>query len=177
MLNFHTRKMENIVSCDANNAQDPFNCINRYISNELRCSYPWSKKDSIAGYDNCFSKEHLSQFHQIANEILAGKRNYDLTRYGCMLKNCDHFAWKSNLIYEFEDPEAMGINSNIQTLLQFTFMATEMEVTKEYYLYEMSNFIADVGGFLGLLLGASIASMIEILTEAIRKFSQVLIKN
>jgi len=36
-----------------------------------------------------------------------------------------------------------------------------MLVTESYLLYELENFIADIGGFLGLLLGASILSIIQ----------------
>ena len=37
----------------------------------------------------------------------------------------------------------------------------QTDVTEEYLLYGLDSFIADVGGFLGLLLGASLLSLIE----------------
>ena len=36
-----------------------------------------------------------------------------------------------------------------------------MEIIEEYFLYDMDSFVSDVGGFLGLLLGASILSLVE----------------
>ena len=41
----------------------------------------------------------------------------------------------------------------------------QIDVTEEYFLYGMDSFIADVGGFLGLLLGASLLSLVEDLLE------------
>ena len=32
---------------------------------------------------------------------------------------------------------------------------------EEYYVYDMSSFIADVGGYLGLLLGHSVFSIVS----------------
>ena len=37
----------------------------------------------------------------------------------------------------------------------------QIEVIEEYFLYGLPNFIADIGGNLGLFLGCSILSMIE----------------
>ena len=37
----------------------------------------------------------------------------------------------------------------------------QTDVTEEYRLYDSSSFIADFGGYLGLLLGASLLSLIE----------------
>ena len=34
-------------------------------------------------------------------------------------------------------------------------------MTEEYRLYDTESFIADIGGYLGLLLGASLLSVIE----------------
>ena len=37
----------------------------------------------------------------------------------------------------------------------------QTDVTEEYRLYDTESFIADIGGYLGLLLGASLLSVIE----------------
>jgi hypothetical protein len=44
-----------------------------------------------------------------------------------------------------------------------------MIVQEEYWLYPFESFIADVGGYLGLLLGASILSLVEYSTDIIKK--------
>ena len=47
-------------------------------------------------------------------------------------------------------------------------------MTENYSLYGLENFIADIGGYLGLLLGASILSIIEELTEIIVKYKRAI---
>ena len=42
-----------------------------------------------------------------------------------------------------------------------SFQDGEVEHIKEKWLYDRNNFIADVGGFLGLTLGASIISLFD----------------
>ena len=42
---------------------------------------------------------------------------------------------------------------------------------EEYELYPIESFIADVGGYLGLLLGAIILSLVEYSTDIIRKLT------
>ena len=45
-----------------------------------------------------------------------------------------------------------------------------MHVTEQYELYGFSSFVADVGGFLGLLLGASLLSLFETCFESGKKY-------
>ena len=46
-----------------------------------------------------------------------------------------------------------------------------MIVQEEYWLYPFESFMADVGGYLGLLLGASILSLVEYSTDIIKKLT------
>ena len=41
----------------------------------------------------------------------------------------------------------------------------EYDIKEEYYIYALDGFIADVGGFLGLLLGQSILGLYYMLME------------
>ena len=43
-------------------------------------------------------------------------------------------------------------------------------VQEEYLIYPFESFVADVGGYLGLLLGASILSLVESSTNIIARF-------
>ena len=43
-------------------------------------------------------------------------------------------------------------------------------VQEEYQIYPFESFVADVGGYLGLLLGASILSLVESSTNIITRF-------
>ena len=46
----------------------------------------------------------------------------------------------------------------------------QIEVIEEYFLYGLPNFIADIGGNMGLFLGCSILSLIEWFGEKFHYF-------
>ena len=48
--------------------------------------------------------------------------------------------------------------------LRFVYPRGEYDLVEEYYIYNWGSFIADVGGYLGLLLGSSALSMYHIIT-------------
>ena len=48
--------------------------------------------------------------------------------------------------------------------LQLVYPRGEYDLVEEYYIYNWGSFIADVGGYLGLLLGSSALSMYHIIT-------------
>ena len=53
--------------------------------------------------------------------------------------------------------------------LAFHFEDGSYSVREEYIVYDMSNFIADVGGYLGLLMGHSILSIYYLSTGWLAK--------
>ena len=57
--------------------------------------------------------------------------------------------------------------------LGYLFMpSNEVEIIQQVRLYTMTNFIADFGGYLGLLLGASMMSLFDLILKCIRILRQ-----
>ncbi len=52
--------------------------------------------------------------------------------------------------------------------LKFGFLSSRHEVRREYLIYDTDAFIADVGGFLGLLLGYSAFGLLEKVTSWVK---------
>ena len=46
----------------------------------------------------------------------------------------------------------------------------KVEVSEEYYAYDLTSFLADLGGNLGLLLGWSILSIIECFGGGVKEY-------
>ena len=67
------------------------------------------------------------------------------------------------IIYLKEDKSFYYVNSSNNCSFQ-------VHVMEEYELYSFSSFVADVGGFLGLLLGASLLSLFEKCFESGKKY-------
>ena len=51
----------------------------------------------------------------------------------------------------------------------FSYNSGENDLWEEYYIYNWGSFIADVGGYLGLLLGSSVLSMYHMTTPLLKK--------
>ncbi len=51
-------------------------------------------------------------------------------------------------------------------IVQMVYLSSKQGVREEYVIYDGGSFIADVGGFLGLLLGHSILSMFQMASTA-----------
>ena len=67
-----------------------------------------------------------------------------------------------------------GSFSRDRMALEWEFMNSDYIVRHEYLTYDMNSLIADVGGYLGLLLGYSLLSIYEWLMGCIYKAFKVL---
>ena len=54
--------------------------------------------------------------------------------------------------------------------LLLNFVSTEVEIRREAFVYKATNFVAEIGGALGLFLGVSFLSLWEILESLPRRF-------
>ena len=61
------------------------------------------------------------------------------------------------------------LSKYVVTIFVIKDKCLQIDVQEEYKIYPLESFVADVGGYLGLLLGASILSLIESLTDTIEK--------
>lgn len=52
---------------------------------------------------------------------------------------------------------------------QFAVISTEVEIREQILVYTWDNFFADIGGFMGLLLGSSIYSLADMMIETLQK--------
>ena len=84
----------------------------------------------------------------------------DLQKFGCLKKNCDSTFWKVNkatntqLAADSPYKNFTSIMFNFHNLVPVT-------VVKHSMSYKFVNFIADFGGYLGLLLGASLLTIFD----------------
>jgi hypothetical protein len=56
------------------------------------------------------------------------------------------------------------IKSNFQFFLSYK----KVELTQEHITYQWENFVADFGGYLGLLLGASLLDIYDLMFKGIK---------
>lgn len=83
----------------------------------------------------------------------------------CLPFNCENKIWRPILSFEANHlsthpVDTMKSNSGDSTI-SFYLSSKDIKVTEEIELYDLGKFIADFGGYLGLLLGASLITFID----------------
>ena len=90
---------------------------------------------------------------------------YRLSITGCM-GSCHMREFKASRLTTLEPGNATEETGFPKTIrLAFVLMTTRHEIREQYAAYDFNAFIADVGGFLGLLLGHSIYSLVSSMLE------------
>ena len=143
-------------------------CIANYIERELGCNPSVYGSKYSKGLP-CTTKDQLLRFDLISQE-LSGSNDHDIyNKTGCS-PLCDR-----NVYSIIADPMTCWDDyyyNEFQLLMRITDRTYEERT--QYIIYDTDSFIADVGGYMGLLLGYSIMSLyVEIeslLKRMIRRF-------
>ncbi len=83
----------------------------------------------------------------------------ELERLGCFIPNCEITSW----IVAQEETEVVGVgvHDNVAVLYFTLQKSMRARVYKHFLNYQFSNFVADFGGYLGLMLGASLITIYD----------------
>ena len=126
-------------------------CIDQYYQTESNCT--------ISGSTvlHCISENNLGKYVQLVNKTWNLKER-DFTRSTNCQVPCTTEYYEVALIRE----KAVKIEKDYGTL-EFQLMITTEKIinSNELLLYDNNNLIADVGGYLGLLLGVSVFSLYQ----------------
>ena len=83
--------------------------------------------------------------------------------FGCM-PSCSKNDISLTMVKEFDRTKDKD-KSNTSLRLRLYYMDGTFDVKEEYYIYDRDSFMADCGGYLGLLLGASLLSLYHMISE------------
>ena len=126
-------------------------CIVMYLEDKYNCTTYQLMADKTK--DFCPRKE-LGEMNWVTNNIIKDLSDADVaTLTGCLPScNRDEISLRdSPKIQEWPTPRDTPTMS-----LKFLYHDGTFNLREEYLVYDTSNFIADVGGYLGLLVGQSI---------------------
>ena len=140
-------------TCNEDNHNHFMYCVENYYSKKLGCLLPWSIKNrqNHATGNVCKGKDKFREFQNISMNILRTEQTKELIKEGCFIPNCQQRSWemKKDILFT----QSSG----------FEFMMPQKPKVferREVKLYTPINFFAEVGGYLGLLLGESLISYI-----------------
>ena len=142
-------------------------CIASFIEKQLGCN----TKILGSQYSNtppCTTKSQLLALANISRMLDEADENdiYEMT--GC-LSSCEKDSYTLSAD-PLETNTATVYNGDIpcELHLQFRMMHTSYEEKEQYIIYDVDSFIADVGGYMGLLLGSSILSLFDLMESFLR---------
>ena len=150
-------------TCDENNSNSFMHCMEKYYSKKLGCNLPWVLKTNITNdvKNVCKGKEKFEEFKNISMNILKPEESIELINEGCFVPNCMQRSWK----IKKDQRRKKIIDGKVTTGFQYFAEQIKVLVRNEVKLYTVINFFAEVGGYLGLLLGESLLSYIITATK------------
>lgn len=129
-------------------------CQVNMATQHLNCILPWLNQTNSTKRV-CSTKEDLKSFLEMKFE-------------NCT-QRCRQIQWRAVTNYEARNlvnhKEAAMRRYNDTYSVTFVINQKEVKIIKEVYLYDFYNFIADFGGYLGLLLGGSILTVFDGITN------------
>ena len=149
--------------CMEDNSITMTNCIDDFIAEQLNCSLPWTKNNNTWRY--CQTEEDLALFRKLSFSITSPYLKQKLTMKGCFRPNCKQTSWVST-------QETLAWDNNHgESSVKITIPATAKVIQrKEIRLADYGTFIADMGSYLGLYLGASILSLTDMVHVCFKRF-------
>ena len=154
------------MDCNEDNSNKMMNCVNNFYAKKLGCILPWIQESGA----KCTGKEKFEEFKNLSAKIIDASIGKELMEEGCPIPNCHQRAWTIAAAEKFDQKNGGTESNSTSTEMQLSFPHyTQVLVRNEIKLYTFSSFFADVGGFLGLLLGESLVSYVLLGTHWMTK--------
>ena len=147
-------------------------CIANFIEDQIGCRIKLhGNNNGINKKKTCNSGFQLQYLAKILSELKHAdeKTIYELT--GC-LASCERHEYQG---FEYQRTDVTwkmcGVEDDSCILTLWPEINDRSyDEKKQYVVYDFNSFIADVGGFMGLLLGFSILSIYDELTNILRRW-------
>ena len=137
-------------------------CIVRYLEDSHNCTVPHPMANNSRKF--C-TKLQLGAINE-ENNIIQDLSEADLANLTTCLPRCSRDEMS---LRETPRMSSYYNGPNPKMKLSFLFHDGSFDVREEYLVYELSNLIADVGGYMGLLAGQSILGIYYLSTYWLTK--------
>ena len=129
-------------------------CIQQYIEKEIGCQLPWSNA-SISDFAKCTEPGQYQAFLTTYDNIAKLSERSIAERTGC-LPSCQRSEFTVSILNRIVDPVGEG------SYIGYFYYASGRYVEKSYhYEYDLFDLLADVGGYMGLLVGYSLLTVYD----------------
>ncbi len=138
-------------------------CIMSHVESEMGCALPWarSKNDELAPCDFGLMKT-TKKYHRIWRHLenLNNYRKRALT--GCKIWCTFQWFWVLGEERSNQHIPPTFMNSTGMQFVDLTSVKEKVESRTETLIYGWMDLVAEVGGYMGLLLGANILSICDL---------------
>ena len=162
-----TKKKIMNLSTTKSPCQNGFNisqCLTNYIQNNTGCRYPWST--NLLHLKNCSNEQDIKKYYSIANQFQSNSPVKMLQQADCKIP-CEYYKYDAHMNYAYNDIDENGRNYILQLYMSYD----DVQVEEQYRLYKLGDLTADIGGYLGLLLGISLLSCYDFIASFLAKFT------
>ncbi len=141
-------------ACYESNDHSLTGCVDKLIEKEMGCRLPW--------LDNSSNKRLCDQHGDLLKFIDIMTRTNDsksLREKHCFKPNCNLSSW---IVASSEETLLKTTQSKNGVTIHLILQESVPVTVQQYSIaYGFSHFVADFGGYLGLLLGASLLSLYD----------------
>ena len=133
---------------------------------KLNCSFPWIK-DTKFPFETCGPKQKVNDLVNLINEVNVGTPDLmkELEDFGCNEQNCVKTTWRIASWQKIHLQNRTGI-----TYFKLTFpSAKKVSVTEESLAYTKLDLLADIGGYAGIFIGASMITIYDMIMSLLMK--------
>lgn len=125
-------------------------CLKNYINSQIGC-------DVYGNETVCSEERHIQGYKKLSKALdeMTESQIVDVTK--CAIR-CETHGYEYAVV---TDTETKPSNGKPDIKLNFISASFKNKVEKDVLLYDFSNLVADIGGLMGLLLGASILGLIN----------------
>ena len=155
-------------NCIKDNTNKIPDCVNKYFSKKLGCILPWSTNTNKS---ICHGNNKFEEFKNLSKSILKPQIKKELKQAGCFVPNCLKRTW------DIKNVNCYSKNQNTTKMEFSIFHNSKLTVKKEVELYTFTNFFAEIGGYLGLFLGESLASFIFMSIDLMKAIAEKIKRN
>ena len=150
--------------CFEDNSMYFKDCIEEFIAEQVGCHLPWTKQSQI-NRKVCQDQQELKDFRNLSFYMMSQSPEIKdlITKKGCFKPNCRQTTWTKNQFIERWKRE------NETFLLMIIPPGAKVLQRREVLLADVSTFVADIGSYLGLFLGASILTLTDLVIAFIRR--------
>ena len=129
-------------------------CIQRYVENEIECQLPWSNGSSTL--PRCVESDQYEKFLKTYSSIAHLNEASISSVTGC-LPSCRRNEFEMKIITRVE------VEAEKNHFFKGLFWYPSGSYTEKlyYYTYTFSDYFADIGGYMGLLLGYSLLNFYD----------------